>query len=214
MQKIMFNDWYHLTEAVLDGRKSMTRRLMPEPEPGLQVRLNYDNTVGFNQGNGWYLAPRPFQPRFHVDETIAIAQAYKDLNWPKYAVTNVDMEKTMAEIVNSKGWNNKMFVLADRMPWRLRITGIKLERLQAITWDDCLLEGVQAVKTPNGTRYIGGGEKVPGYEVDLVEVIKGKRVAFETPKEAFTYLIDKVSGKGTWKSNPYVFAYSFQLIKK
>ena len=214
MQKIMFNDRYKLTEAVLDGRKSMTRRLMPEPETGLQVRLNYDNTVGFNNGNGWYLAPRQFQPKFHVGETIAIAQAYKDLNWPKYAVTNVDMEKTMAEIVNSKGWNNKMFVRADRMPWRLKITGIKLERLQAISWDDCLLEGVQTVKTPNGTRYIGGGENVPCYEVDLVEVIKGKRVAFETPKEAFANLIDYVSRKGTWGSNPYVFAYSFKLICK
>ena len=214
MQKIMFNDRYHLTEAVLDGRKSMTRRLMPEPEIGLQVRLNYDNTVGFNQGDGWYLAPRQFQPKFHVWETIAIAQAYKDLNWPKYAVTNVDMERTMAEIVNSPGWNNKMFVRAERMPWKLRITGIKLERLQAINWDDCLMEGVQAVKTRNGTRYIGGGEKVPDHEVDLVEVIKRKRVAFETPKEAFAHLIDKVSGNGTWETNPYVFAYSFQVIKK
>ena len=30
--------------------------------------------------------------------------------------------------------------------------------------------------------------------------------------EAFAALIDKVSGKGTWKSNPWVFVYEFELM--
>lgn len=30
---------------------------------------------------------------------------------------------------------------------------------------------------------------------------------------AFAALIDKVSGKGTWESNPYVWAYEFELMK-
>lgn len=35
----------------------------------------------------------------------------------------------------------------------------------------------------------------------------------DTPREAFAALIDKVSGKGTWESNPYVWAYEFELMK-
>lgn len=31
-------------------------------------------------------------------------------------------------------------------------------------------------------------------------------------KETFAHLIDRVSGKGTWESNPWVFAYEFELI--
>ena len=31
-------------------------------------------------------------------------------------------------------------------------------------------------------------------------------------RDAFAELIDKVSGKGTWESNPYVFVYEFELI--
>lgn len=31
-------------------------------------------------------------------------------------------------------------------------------------------------------------------------------------REAFAYLIDMVSGKGTWESNPWVVAYSFELV--
>ncbi len=34
-----------------------------------------------------------------------------------------------------------------------------------------------------------------------------------TLEEAFANLIDRVSGKGTWESNPWVFAYTFELAK-
>lgn len=36
MKKIMFNDKFGLTQAVLDGRKTMTRRIMPD---GLEVSV-------------------------------------------------------------------------------------------------------------------------------------------------------------------------------
>ena len=31
--------------------------------------------------------------------------------------------------------------------------------------------------------------------------------------DAYEILIDKVSGKGTWERNPYVFVYDFELVK-
>lgn len=36
---------------------------------------------------------------------------------------------------------------------------------------------------------------------------------YRTAKKAYAALIDKISGKGTWKRNPYVFVYEFELIK-
>lgn len=33
------------------------------------------------------------------------------------------------------------------------------------------------------------------------------------PREAYAALIDRISGKGTWESNPYVFVYDFELVK-
>ena len=35
---------------------------------------------------------------------------------------------------------------------------------------------------------------------------------YSNTRDAFAELIDKVSGKGTWASNPYVFVYEFELI--
>ena len=37
-------------------------------------------------------------------------------------------------------------------------------------------------------------------------------VAFPSARLAFWYLIDEVSGKGTWESNPWVIAYNFELV--
>jgi hypothetical protein len=36
---------------------------------------------------------------------------------------------------------------------------------------------------------------------------------FDSPRAAFASLIDKVSGKGTWKNNPWVIVYEFELNK-
>ena len=95
------------------------------------------------------------------------------------------------------GYKNKMFVKADLMPHHIRITDIKVERLQDISDEDVLREGVWQMG-----------------ELFYVSKAVGEtpEVAFPTAREAFWYLIDKVSGKGTWESNPFVVAYSFKLI--
>lgn len=35
---------------------------------------------------------------------------------------------------------------------------------------------------------------------------------YDTPREAYAALIDKVNGKGTWASNPMVYVYDFELV--
>ena len=36
---------------------------------------------------------------------------------------------------------------------------------------------------------------------------------FNSPREAYSSLIDKISRKGIWANNPYVFVYDFELVK-
>lgn len=45
--------------------------------------------------------------------------------------------------------------------------------------------------------------------ITMADVIRNVNDVFAHYAE----LIDKVSGKGTWESNPYVFVYDFELIK-
>lgn len=102
-----------------------------------------------------------------------------------------------------KGCKNKMFVNADLMPHSIRITDIRAERLQDISEEDCIAEGIK--KNPEVLRGM--------WEFSY---IKGVTLKFEmstTPRGAYAKLIDHISGKGTWESNPYVFVYEFELIK-
>jgi hypothetical protein len=84
------------------------------------------------------------------------------------------------------------------MPHKIQITGVRIERLQDISNEDCLKEGIVAIKGGFG---VGFGENY--------------NVFGETPREAFAALIDRpgVGRKGLWESNPWVVVYTFKLIK-
>ena len=201
MKKIMFNDKYGLTEAVLNGRKTMTRRIVlaqyvPLIEDGLQGAALIEA-----QRHG---------DAYRENEIVAVAQPYKVLNYSFYGfATNPSrscgIRKGYAE--KQKGWGNKMFVESRVMPHQVRITDIKIERLQDISDIDCAKEGV---------RYFldYGQERIARFYIDAIPNYRpGKMITYDCVKDAFAALIDKVSGKGTWERNPFVFAYSFELVK-
>ena len=95
-----------------------------------------------------------------------------------------------------------MFVRADLMPHQIQITDLRIERLQDISDEDCLNEGIR----PSFSESVGIGKY--GYIDD-----RGTGLWFDTPREAFASLIDKVSGRGTWERNPFVWCIEFKLVK-
>lgn len=213
-KKIMFNDKYGLTQAVLDGRKTMTRRIIKCPRT-----FKGEWVAGFNIHRrhsdkkivGWpcmYDADeREFDmgeifPKYKVGEVLSIAQSYESLGMnPEIALNDRDGIGFYTKTKFAPGWKNKMFVRADLMLHHIRITNIKIERLQDISDKDCLKEGI----------YKGQCGSADTHFMDAY-YYKGDIQPYCTPREAFAALIDKVSGKGTWESNPYVFAYEFELI--
>lgn len=220
MKKIMFNDKYGLTKAVLEGRKTQTRRIItPQPTynenegicwKGYAYGINFSGKQGaydnFITGTEYDKSCK----RCRVGEIVAVAQNYTacggfmDDGTPRWDYISC--------IVGSKnrGWSNKMFVKPELMPHQIKITNVRIERLQDISDDDCLSEGI-VVNEPK----IKGGIK-SYYPCEYLKSCADKvgwgRV-FDTPRKAYAELIDKVSGKGTWESNPYVFVYDFELIK-
>lgn len=198
MKKIMFNDRYGLTQAVLERRKTMTRRI---------INGDYEDVKAYHANGGWHFIADTndgdsveVKPAYEVGETIAIAQAYQTLRWP--ALPGIDWKAITDEVTHSKGWTNKMYVKAEYMPYRIRITNIKLEQLQDITEQECICEGIKIKKgNRNGERPFGE------FTFD------GWDDYSFTAREAFAALIDRISGRGTWQRNPWVYAYTFELIK-
>lgn len=187
MKKINFSDKYGLTQAVLDGRKTMTRRIAHLSQHDADVLIGKIPTCPQSIVESIWL-----KSRYKVNEVVAIAQSYDSF---------YDDSCDPRMFPSGAGWTNKMFVKADLMPHHIKITGIKVERLQDISEEDCLKEGIYEDS--------GDDEFPPSI---FYEFEGNEDDGFDTPREAFATLIDKVSGKGTWESNPYVFCYEFVLI--
>ena len=189
MKKIMFNDLFHLTEAVLNGTKTQTRRLAQIKhdvrivecrlcDSGMCIFTLFDMQGEFNFD---------VIPYYNIGEIVAIAQSYNEIGKPQRNEYNKEVA----------GNTNKMFVKSEMMPHQIEIIDIRFERLQDITDEDCLKEGIKVVETPSSRAYSFGC----------------RPEIFATPREAYAHLIDKIGGRGTWESNPYVFVYDFELVK-
>lgn len=202
---MMFNDRYGLTQAVIHGRKTVTRRIVDPQGKYEELRwwqpcLEFEECMyGYTENGGWEV----IEPRYNVGEIVAVAQCYMDLGYSGTALDRdpKDIMNVRGTLKQSAGWNNKMFVRAEACKHQIQITDIRIERLQDISGDDCMNEGIRysCVESILG---------MYGY-IDC----EGTGLWFNTPREAFASLIDKVSGRGTWERNPFVWRIEFELVK-
>ena len=205
MKKILFNDKFLLTQAVLEGRKTQTRRIIPKDFFSLTWDKR-DDTLVYENGMGDFIDVRNSKyAQYKVGEVVAVAQRMCDV-YAEWDMTYLgkDTKALMEKFGGSPGFNNKMFVKASEMPHQIRIADVRVERLQDISDECCLKEGIiKKWHAPACKNYY----YVPGIEVKSVKDVH------DTPQEAFAHLINKVSGKDIWSENPYVFVYDFKLIK-
>lgn len=211
----MFNDKYGLTQTVLEGRKTQTRRML-NPTMFFQRLETYEGWSN-EDISAWKMScnRRLYEAqgdmlqqmfdyalsssRYKLGETIAIAQKYEDL--AKNDDFSVFVAKRGVLLGLEKGCHNKMFVRADLMPHHICITNIRVERLQDISDEDCIAEGIYP--KANGRWYC----------YDVVGRIGVSYDPYPDPREAYAALIGNISGKDTWESNPWVFVYDFELVK-
>ena len=193
MKKIMFNDKFGLTKDVLEGRKTQTRRIVLERYANMiqdiKNRLISSNKTKEQINSSLSELGITISP-YKVGEIVAIAQSYKDCGAEAYYWKQ------------TPGWTNKMFVKANLMPHRIEIERLRVERLQDISEEDCLKEGI----------YEDGGDDsfIPHY---FYNYYNSNSDGFKTPQLAYAHLIDKINGKGTWNSNLFVLVYDYKLIK-
>lgn len=228
MKKIMFSDKFLLTQAVLEGRKTQTRRIIKTSDAFERVNPDFDwdeediknwkNDFVSRVNNMTETEKKECfnyllnHPRYKVGEVVAVAQSYmtivdngeepKDFFvYPSYTEIDINAKYSI------EGLRNKLFVKAEYMPHQIRITNVRVERLQDISENDCLKEGV--VKDTCKTYFNGYAIK---FSLDQYNNMMSSEW-FRTPREAFAHLINKVSRKDVWSENPYVFVYDFELVK-
>ena len=166
MKGIMFNTKYGLEQAVLNGTKTRTWRADKEP-------------------------------RYKIGEIVAIKQCYCYVYGENsdFLERKVSTDILINKIFTCAGWRNKMFVKNELMPHKIKITKVTPCKLQDVTEEECLREGIH-VFVKRMFNFDSSG--LPWYD---------------SAKEAFADLINKLNGKGYWESNPLGYAYEFELVK-
>lgn len=220
MKRMMFNDRYGLTQAVIHGRKTVTRRVVKDawwPIYKIEAEEIKGDIIHVIANNGKLVIEHKCP--YKIGEIVAVAQSYRNIldelenpsifnkeQWER----DTQKRAEYAGMIYTPGYSNKMYVRADMMLHQIQIRDIRIERLQDISGDECLNEGIFV------NEYIKNGKMRYHYGFDgFLHEREGwfAQEWFDTPREAFASLIDKVSGRGTWDRNPFVWRIEFELVK-
>lgn len=178
-----------MVRAILEGRKTMTRRIckLPNPQgrdavkrcrygvPGDRLWVQEGFALLDDDGVCWYDG----KPSKAGD------------GWfPTY---RVDADESRLKMVGR--WYPGRFMSRWASRILLEVTEIRVERLHAITDAEARAEGVDL------------GKMLPA-------TINGERgtVMFFEPRKAFAVLWNQINGKGSWESNPWVWKISFRRV--
>lgn len=197
MKLIMFNDEpYRLTEAVMSGRKTMARYLVPASHIKayeMYCSEHPDGKISMQK----FLLSRGLSKYLPYEE-VAIAQSYSSLGLSpdliQRAKSHDKKSHRYVPISELEGWKNKMYVSADFMQHFITITDVRVERLQSITTEESRKEGVMPIQQ-------GGYGTYPNADNSLGT----------SPRQAYAKLIDSLCKKRVWDKNPWVYVYEFKF---
>ena len=182
-----------MVRALLDGRKTMTRRLAWQPP-----RACILGSVEF---------PSPWK-KVRPGDRLWVREAWRtearhDGIPPRdvlsSAIVSFDADYATEPNDGCRGKDRRSF----HMPrWASRITLIvtatKLERLKDISEEDALAEGISPL--PSGRFYCGFDEE--------------GEITCKSPVTAYAWLWDSLHGEDAWAANPEVVALTFRVIRE
>lgn len=198
-----------LMDAVTKGYKTKTRRPIPElsgvDEPNLSDWGIEDSSgrilITLYDDNGNEV--KDIYPKYQLGEVVAVAQSYSEISarYPNLGfrgdIFTFGEKENAYFMKDAAGWKNKMFVKASLMSYQITIDNVSYERLQDISEEDCIAEGI--VQTDPTSEYI-----VP---LGLDCFYK------DTPLKGFKKLIKHLYGGKMWDSNPWVWVYEFHVSR-
>jgi len=213
MRKIMFSTKFCLEQAVLDGKKTQTRR-----EVKFKNDLILEDTIVPALERCWKQEMIERYAWFKVGEIVAIAQSYKTTGEKSIVGYKPACDPNMVVPIwaeDSAGYTNKMFVKPELMPYGIEITEVRMERLQEISDEDILQEGISPLCPFSAYNPETGAEGSYSFKElhQRADQVNISEYVFTSPREAYAALIDAINGSGTWERNPWMMAYTFKLVE-
>lgn len=200
-----------MVKAILEGRKTQTRRVIkPIPQWVYEAGKAFDSNknpylqMGLNDDSGASWSKKchygKVGDRLWVRETFAEYFSIHTPDDPDYLYKASDYSSDDYRLKDIK-WTPSIFMPKHACRLKLEITDIRVERVQEISPEDAVKEGIKVVSHPSAIQELWGIENL-NYMCPM-------------PDEAFSYLWNSINGKKedcSWDNNPYVWVIEFKRI--
>ncbi|HGL6555654.1 TPA: morphogenetic protein [Enterobacter roggenkampii] len=194
---LIFNG--EMVRAILDGRKTQTRRPVKFPliDKNMGCELAGNELAGeLAAGNYWNSPFGKPGDRIWVRETWAEAGAgAPDLklyraNYPEHVPTHYENVPPADEI----RWTPSIHMPRAACRILLEVAGVRVERLKSISQEDAQAEGME----------------LTGWRPTYSDPDSGGEVW--TPYDNFAQLWESIYGEGSWHANPWVWVIEFKVV--
>ncbi len=183
-----------MVRAILDGRKTQTRRVI-KPQPYSVSPVT--NTPFWEEGS--LNCPYQIGDRLWVRETWALNPYLLEL--PAY-VYRADYEPLSDILIK---WKPSIHMPRSASRITLEITGVRVERLQDISEQDAIAEGIESAQLPNEETC---KLRWKDYQAKFI------KCGFFSSIDSFKSLWDSINvQKHPWESNPWVWVVEFKILK-
>jgi hypothetical protein len=219
-----------MVQAILEGRKTQTRRVVkPQPyidcKPSLVPRVLNHNE---NDWGKWYWETSEgetitkFCPHGEVGDLLWVREThlfYSDENANNAILYMADPhaeEFSLGLFENKPKWKPSIFMPKAACRLWNEVINIKVERLQDISADDALEEGVNYWNVDR--EMLEGGEFVADYENYMWRDDENYEdyhfPTYSNPVDSFRSLWQSINGRESWDANPWVWAIEFKKVGK
>lgn len=188
-----------MVRAIQEGRKTQTRRVInPQPDGVIELCIR-ENIYGFADDTGMRRSERTC-PYGQSGDLLYVRETWAEIIFPggkAFLPRKKIIYKSDGDINNSIKWKSSRYMPKKYAHIWLEIIDIRVERLQEITEEDCIAEGIFFDNT---------------YWRSVKHPIKGSLKCWATAKMAFIQLWDSINKKRGygWETNPYVWVIEFK----
>ncbi|RVQ09817.1 hypothetical protein [Sinorhizobium meliloti] len=206
-----------MVRALLDSRKTQTRRLCKDqPPPGVTIIRKtirpfgkepyhaFERRTKFGNFGGEVPVKISRGDRLWVKETHARVGDNGDDHMACPDLTRLVYYRADDVQPELSRWRPSIFMRRQDSRITLIVTDVRVERLQDISEADAIAEGIERHHSgwmPYSTAfYEADGVTPANYHVD--------------PRESYRSLWNKINGFGAWEANPWIAAYTFTVIKQ
>ncbi|MDX0249751.1 hypothetical protein GOC31_13625 [Sinorhizobium meliloti] len=205
-----------MVRALLDGRKTQTRRLCKDqPPPGVTIIRKtirpfgkepyhaFERRTKFGNFGGEVPVKISRGDRLWVKETHARVGDNGDDHMACPDLTRLVYYRADDVQPELSRWRPSIFMRRQDSRLTLLVTDVRVERLQDITNEDCIAEGVPVHPNENAPR-VGPTQDAFAREHGLISHYGA----------SYRRVWEDINGNGSWDDNPWVAAYSFRVIKQ